>query len=305
MENITRTIYGNNVQAFLFMDKALTYPEYSTLNQKQNIHKDLLPDRTARPSLSYLAWGNRGHKLAVGADGIPYTDLVPHSATDSALYGQLPFVAREETNDLSSVERARYAHRIVKEAPNGLRYAMYYLRRLDKTNVVPTMYYTQVSNNQEDKRVFTPTAANMNPTPPLINNEGTNLISADYVSVDAIMTLSFTESEITEMINVAKIFHNNERLAIMSELALCTGVDRMVSVAGTGGSGSSSFNEAIVVQIAAFASVDYSLVNLRRKLDIELDVGSIEPLFQVTPADSSNTVMTTTNTTGRVATRTQ
>lgn len=289
MENINRTIYGNYIQACLFTDSAISYKEYTTLNQKHGILKDTLPASDSKPSLKYIAWGNKGHTLKVGADGIPYPDTVPHSATDAALYGQLPFVAREATNDLSLTERAKYAHRVVKNI-GGINYILYYLRRLDKTNMVPSMYYTQVSNNQEIKVGFVPTSANLNPTPPVIGNDGTNLISADYVSVESIMTIRFDEKEIAEMINVAKVFFGKEQLAIISEMGLCTGVDRMVTIPGTGGSGNSNFLEAIVAQVAAHAAVNYSLVHIRRDLAIEIDVGSIEPLFAVTPTDGANTL---------------
>lgn len=281
MENITRTIYGNYLQSCLFSQRAFNMFEYSTLNQKLGINTSIVPAGDNYPSLGYVAWGNRGHKLTVGGDGIAYPDTVPHSATDSALYGQLPFVLRDVDNDLSQADRMKYALRR-NEVHDGRNLVAYYLRRLDKSKQVPTMYYTQISNNQENKTQFWPTAQNMNPVPPVIDSEGTNLLSADYVSVESILTLIFDERELTEMINVAKIIYGKEQLAIMSELALCTGLDRIVSVGGT------QFNEAIAVQIAAHAAVNYSLLHVRRELAIEIDVGSVEPLFAVTPVDGAN-----------------
>lgn len=281
VENITRTIYGNYLQSCLFSRRPFNMFEYSTLNQKLGINKDIVPAAENYPALGYVAWGNRGHKLSIGADSIAYPDTVPHSATDSALYGQLPFVLRDIDNDISQVEQAQYALRR-NEVHDGRPLVAYYLRRLDKSKQVPTMYYTQVSDNQENKTQFWPTAQNLNPIPPVINSEGTNLISADYVSVESILTLVFSERELTEMINVAKILYGKEQLAIMSELALCTGLDRMVTVQGR------QFNEAIAVQIAAHAAVNYSLLHVRRELAIEIDVGSVEPLFAVTPVDGAN-----------------
>lgn len=292
MEHITRTIYGNYLQSCLFSARDFILREYSTLNEKLGILKDVDPGRNSPPSLGYVAWGNRGHTLKVGADGIPYPDTVPHRATDAALYNQLPFVLRSVDNDIAPAVRANYALRRL-EVHDGVQYIAYYLRRLDKSKMVPTMYYTQVSNNQENKVQFLPSASNLNPTPPVIDNEGTNLISADYVSVESILTLLFSEQELTEMINVAKIIYKKEQLAMMTEVALCTGVDRMISIPATGNQPAANFQEAIAVQIAAHAAVNYSLLHVRRELAVEIDVGSIEPLFAVTPLDGANVLGST------------
>lgn len=284
MENITRTVYGSHVQTCLFFGKPVTFKDNSTLNQKFSILHDTLPSTTDRIALGGLVWGNRGHRMEAGADGIPRNQIVQHRATDAGLYGQMPFALREINNDLTAAQRANFALRR-QESHNGTLYWAYYMRRLDATGLTPNMYYTEVTAGTggepvENITAFVPTAANLSPTPPAISNTGTNVISADYVSSRAHLTIKLTEADVAEMLNVAKVIYGDESYAIISELGLCTFANKQINAPSYGG-GTFSFSEAIGVQIAAHVATYSSLMFNNTGAEIEMEVGANEPLFAI------------------------
>ena len=276
MENITRTVYAASVQTNLFLKTAQAYPENSTLNEKFGINSRILPAATDTPSLSCYCIGNRGHQSVIGAEGIPKTEPVQHRATDAALYGHIPFVMRPINNDLSQTDRAKYALRL-EEVHDGVRYAVYYARRLDKTNTVTQMQIKTVSNGVETTTPFVPNSSNLNPTPPVIASSGVNTTDGSYVSAVAALTISITEAEAAEIINVAKVLYGDEGYAIISEIGLVTGVDKVVQITST--AGNFTMNEVIVAQIASFAPAMIPLNFNPTGADIVLNVGATEPLL--------------------------
>lgn len=281
MQNATRTVYGAYIQTCLLLGVPPVYPEHSTLNEKFGIQSGVLPTSEQFPRLRYYTIGNKGHQLVVGAQGIPKPEPVQHRATDAALFGHLPFVLRPVANDLTAGERARYALRR-EETHEGVRYAAYYLRRMDMTNVVPAMEYKVVSGGTEQTSPFVPNSSNLNPTAPQVNNTGVNVTSGDYVSASGRLGLIINEAEAAELLNVAKVIYDDEGYAIISEIGLCTGVDKVVQVTSSAG-GTFNFNEAIGVQIATHVSGMYPMVFSNTGVTIALNVGATEPLLALNP----------------------
>lgn len=277
MESVTRTVYSSYIQTCLLLGLPPAYAPNSTLNEKFGILPATLPTQTERPKLGYYCIGNKGHQNVVGAESIPKPEPVQHRATDAALYGHIPFVLRPIADDLTSVERARYALRR-EEVHNGETYVAYYLRRLDLSNVTPIMQSKTVNDGVENTTPFVPNSSNLNPTPPDINNTGVNVTSGEYVSASALLALSLTEEDANELINVAKVLYNDEYYAIISEIGLCTGVDKVVQVSGSQG-GTFNFNEAIGVQIASHIPAMIPLKFSNTGTSISLAVGATEPLF--------------------------
>lgn len=289
--NVTRTVYGAAVQTSLLLKLPFSFPEFTTLNQHLGIQKDTLPNTTDQPSLGCYVWGNRGHTMEIGADGIALNEVVQHRATDAGLFNQLPFVLRELNADLTQAERAKYTLRR-QEEHGGVSYYAYYGRRIDKTNMRTGIYYTQVQNGVPVVTSFVATQANLTPSPQQISNSATNLINADYVSARARMTLSLAESEVAEMLNVAKIMFNDERYAIVSEIGMCTHVDKQVNASAFGG-GTFIFNEAIGTQIAAHVATYNPLLQTNTGVQIEMDVGVNEPLYALSALDGITTLAIT------------
>lgn len=287
--NITRTIYGAAVQTNLLLGLPQSYPEFTTINQHLNIQKNTIPSVADKPNLGCYIWGNRGHTVIAGIDGIPLNDVTQHRATDAGLYGQLPFVLRETNQDLTSTERSKYVLRR-QEDRNGVLYFAYYGRRLDKTNLSTTLYYTQVADGVGQVTVFEPKQANLTPSPQQLSNTATNLINADYVSAKVRLELELTEADVTEMLNVAKVIYDDERYAIISEIGICTNVDKNINAPAFGG-GTFMYAEAIGVQIAAHIATYNSLLQSNTGIKIAMNIGLNEPLYALSTTDGSSTIV--------------
>lgn len=280
MENITRTAIGSLLQTYLLMGLNYRYTEKTTLNEKFDIQSGVIPAAGINPALRYFTIGNGGHRMAVGADSIAIPDPIQHRTTDCALFNHLPLVLREPTQDLTAVERAKYALRR-EETHQNRRYIAYYAKRLTTDNVVPAMeYHTVTSGGGDQVAPWVPDSSNLNPTPPQLSSEGVNVISGDYVSITAKVNLVLTAQDAAELLNVARVIYDDERLAIISEIGLCSGVDKPVTT------GTLTYNEAIGVQVCAHYSSIYPMKYNQNGIDLILDIGATEPLFALQASTS-------------------
>ena len=279
MENIVRTVYNSYIETVLLLDLDFNMVENTTLNEKFGVQSGIAPGDGVIPSLKYFAIGNGGHKLTIGSDGLTKTDPVQHRATDAALYNHIPFVLRELTNDIDAVERAKYALRR-KETYNGITYVAYYLKRLDLTDVNATTEYINITDGVQVVSGFTPNSSNLNPTPPELSSTGTNVASGDYVSATAKVAITFTADEVTELLNVANVMYSDSGYAIISEIALCTGVDKTAQSPAADGA-TINVNEAISVQVASFINTFFSLPYTNEGCNTSLDIGVCEPILNI------------------------
>lgn len=278
MDNIVRTVYSSYLQTCSLLNLPFELKANTTLNEKFNVQSKVAPTADQDPSLGYFAIGNGGHRYITGADGISVPEPVQHRATDAALFNHLPFVLREPQLDLTPAQRANYALR-KQVTYNGKSYWAYYLKRFTRDNVKAAMEYRVVNNGVTVVSPFVPNASNLNPTPPDLSTSGVNVVTGDYVAATAKFELNLTAEDVVELLHAAEVIYDNDAYAIISEIALCTGVDKVVSVPGV--SGNFNFNEAIAVQVATFCSIHSAVKFSQNGLQIVLDVGSAEPLFNL------------------------
>lgn len=288
MKTITRSIWGSALQTSLLMGLPHVAPANSTLNEKFNFLPGVKPDAAKIPTIKYFCIGNGGHRNAIGADGAPYTAPVNHRASDAALFRHMPFVLRTMDNDLSVTERAKYAGRRIEEH-GGRNYFAYYLRRLDLTNTVPQMQHTTVNEGVATTVPYAPTGANLNPTAPEMPSAGVITTSGNFLSTSGVVKISFTEQDIAELVEVARIMYDNEYMAVISEIGLCSGVDKTTTGSGAG---NTQFNylEAIAVQIATFITAYYSMGFTNKGFDFEVELGATEPMLSESDAVSATYV---------------
>jgi hypothetical protein len=276
MENIVRTVYGSALQTALLLGRPTVILPNTTLNEKLNIQATTAIGLTDRPKMQYITIGNGGHRTISGPNGITKPEPVQHRSTDAALYNHLPFVLRKLNNDLSAVEKAKYGLRRV-EVHDGESYYAYYLKRQDLNETVIGLLYNTVVDGVTTSREFLPTASNLNPTPPDLTQPGVNVTTGDYVTAVAKAPFVMTENEAEEFLNVATVIYGDPGYAIISEMATCSGVDKLVSVEGGG-----SFNEVIGCQIVSFINTFFALSFSNGGISVELEVGATEPLFVLT-----------------------
>lgn len=275
MRTITRTIYGARLQSLQYFGLPYTHVNHTTLNEKFDIFPDQRPEPGEMPRNRYFVIGNRGHRNAVGADGFPLTDELQHQPSDGALFSHLPFILRRVSEDLSPSERAKYCLRKAVTF-NATNYYAYYGKRLDLAQSEPSMLSNVVDLGNTTTTPFIPSGANLNPTIPNIPPTGAVVTSGDYLSVSTLIDLSLDEADIAELMEVAAIIYGDEKYAIVSEMGVVAGVDKILT-----GPGGVNYNEVVEAQITTHITDYHALKYSNNGLKLTLDVGAVEPLLVV------------------------
>lgn len=276
MRIINRTIYGSALQTALFFDIPLEVKPNTTLNEKFGILENFTIEEGTRPKVQYMCIGNGGHKFVTDADQIPYSTPIEHKASDAALYNHLPFVLREVSNDLTITQRERYALR--KEVTiAGVDYYAYYLKRLTLEEQVQTMNYISIQNGNENITEFVPSTDVLSPEHPAITNDSVENLNANYLSTSVIVDLTFNEWEVQELINVAEVMYGSSDKAIISEIGLCSGIDKVTT--GSLVNDTVNYKEAVAVQVASFISGYYTVGYSNQGFELEIEAGATEPLI--------------------------
>lgn len=267
--NTVRTIYGNAVQTASLLGIPYSPLVNSTLNERFSIESTAVLQQGQVPLLKYMCIGNGGTSTIIGSDGTVLDVVLPHDSTDAACFKHLPFVLRETTNPLTTNEEAKYG--LKKQVTyNGITYFAYYLKRVDLTNVAINLQKRNINNGVVTSVPFVPNTSNLNPTPVNINNNGTNVISSDYAVATALLSIEFTQQDCNEIVNAATIIYGREEYGFISEIGLCTGVDKVLP---------NGFKEVICAQVATFIGTKQYLFYNRNSFTQELDIGVNEPTF--------------------------
>ncbi len=137
-----------------------------------------------------------------------------------------------------------------------------------------------VTDGVSNTVAFIPDSSNLNPTPPPLDNSGVNVVSGDYVTATARVGLVFTEADINELLNVAEVLYEDDDYAIISEIGLCSGLDKLVTATGANNT-SFNFQEAIAVQVVSHINTFLQLKFTNTGTTVLLDVGATEPLFSI------------------------
>lgn len=273
MENVTRTLYGQMLQTAQFSNLPFDLIPNTTLNEKFGVQAGVAPAST--PSVGYYCIGNGGHSLQSGAQGIALIKTLQHSSLDAALFKHLPFVLRATNNDLTVDERRKYALRTAVTY-NSTNYFAYYLKRIDMTGAAVAMKLQTNNNGSITTSTFVPTSANLDPTPAQLSTNGVNSLQGQYGLVSATLGLALTAAECQEILNAATIIYGDPAYAIISEIGLCSGVDKIVSLASGG-----QFNEVVACQIASHVSTMHVLQDSSTGVGGTLQIGAAEPLLVI------------------------
>lgn len=277
MRTITRTVYGARLQSLQYFGLPYAPVANTTLNEKLNIFPDQHPSNSEMPCNRYFCVGNRGHRNVTAADGAQYMDPLQHQPSDASLFGLMPLILRRVSDDLDIPTRAKYGLRRIEEH-GGLNYVAYYGRRMDFLGVSSQMLFNHVEDGVKTTSPFVPNSGNLNPIPPVIPPSGSVSTSGDFLSVSTKVSLSFNEFEIAEYIEAAKIIYGTESLAIVSEIGIVAGVDKILTDGGL------TYNEIVDAQITAFIDGYHQLNYTMSNLTIEADVGATQPLLEVISA---------------------
>lgn len=276
METVVRTIYSSLLSTAKLLNRPLTILPNSTLNQKFNLHANELPAINEYPVLGYIGIGNKGASYEVTSDSYVLTNPVPHLPRDASLYNFIPFVVRPINDDLSATERMRYRLR-VPVTVGTTTYVAYYLRTLNISDLIPSVELRNVNGETITTSAFTPTLSDLSPTPPVISNNNLNTPSGDYLASTARVTFTLNQSDVNNIMDACALLYGDPRYAVISEIALCTGVDKVLQ--GTFGATISNYTDTIATQVAAFIYQYHALTVNTTKVEIEFDIGGSEALL--------------------------
>ncbi len=295
-----RTIYGIRVQTALNLGLLLDMPQHTTINELLT-DPEIVPFQPSPVTLGMetpepydmntdskevreqlLVIGNLGHKANSGGTyGVDTMDPVPHLATDSGLFGMIPFVIRPFSDDLSPTYRKIYRLRKTMWY-NGELYVAYYGRKLTVDSVTPEMTITDVSNGISQTRPFVATANNSKPKPRPIEGNGDGSFVKTVANVDVL----FGPQEVTWLREVGQILFGNPNKGLVSELAFCSCVDKPVTKRYPGSGTQNPSNvpvgeryEVVGVQVNTFVST-YLTPNLNGGFGGTYNLGGEDPLFQ-------------------------
>lgn len=279
-EIITRTVYGAGLQNALLLRRPYTILPNSTLNQALAIQHPSTIAAGVYPQVGYYAIGRKGtRRLNHTESGVGYDAPVKHRPRDAGPFEIVPFVLRLITDDLPEVERNKYALRR-QEEHGGLQYYAYYLKRLDLSNTTIDYSLTTVVGGVENSVPFVPNSGDLSPTQPVLppSTSTPALEDGDFLEVSSPVPVVFSAQDVQEYYNVCSVLYGDPLFSVVSEIAVCSGLDRVVNVQTTGGA-TIPFNEAVGVQITHFISTYYSLAFVSTGFDMTFDIGATEPML--------------------------
>lgn len=276
MESVVRTIYSAHLQTCKLLDKPFTVVPNSTLNQKFNLFADQVPSVGEYPKLGYVGIGNKGTTYEVVSGNYLLTTPIPHLARHSSLYNHIPFLVRHLFDDISAADRLKYRLRVPFTIGSD-QYVAYYLRTLDATNVVPSIELRNVNDGIITNSPFVPDLSDLSPTHPVLSNPDLNNPNGDYLASTAKLSFKLNQLDIAEIMEACALIYGDPRYAVINELCLVTGLDKVQS--GVFGGVTTNYTDVISAQIAAFISQNHILTESTSEIEIGLNVGSVEPLL--------------------------
>ena len=277
MENVVPTIAAAHLQTCKLMKKPFTLLPNSTLNQKYGIYQDELPATNEYPGLAYIGIGNKGATYELAPGNFLLTTPVPHLPRHAALYNMIPFVVRPANDDLAASERLKYRLRVPMTTGGGQNVVAYYLKPLDLSNTTPAVELRNVNDGVVTTDPFQHALSDLSPTHPVISNVNLNNPNGDYLVSTAKTVFLLDQSDITNIMEACSILYGDPRYASINEVALVTGVDKVVQ--GVFNGVASNYTEVIAAQIAAFIAQNHILTASTKEVEIGLNIGSVEPLL--------------------------
>ena len=279
MQEFVRTVHGAALQTAQLLGKPVVIKPNTSLNQKFEIQEATAIADTDVVSMKYVTIGNGGTKVVQGVNGISRLKAVQHEPRHAALYNHLPFVLRLPNNDLDAARRSKYRlRRYITQ--DGTTYVAYYMKVLDLDQTSPQLELRTVTNGVTTSVPYTASLSDLNPTPPTVDDTVLTT-TGNYIAATAKVPFTLDSWEIEEFLNVCNVIYGDDSYAVISEIGVCSGVDRAVT--GDFNGTSAGYTEAIGTQICTFISTSIPVKFINTNFTLMLDTGSLEPLLELTP----------------------
>lgn len=266
------------------------YVKYTTVNEALDIQANLHPGPDERVTLGILMIGTGGHTCKAGSNGKPRIAPRNHTAENLSLFEPAPFVMRPVEEDLPLADRNRYALRKEVEVDGKLYFAYYGFRLvITKESFIPEVVKVTNVNGVEEEIPYNPDSNNIFPEPVELPENGAVVASDVQLRVSAPINIFFDTNVVAEFVEACKILNGgDETTAVISELAICTGANRVVSVNGT--EGNIQFNESIGTQVYCHAAEMLALYYNKKEANFTIDLGAQIPLISVRSIPTIQTI---------------
>lgn len=238
-ERTVKTLIGNQRNLEAHYGAQMLNDSRTTLNHKYQVQSGVVP--TMYPTIKYAGIGIRGKRNV--DDGF-LTEPNEVSARNMDLYTPIPFRVVPATQDLIPSERALYRMRQPMRVGNT-DYIAYWLKALVFSS--SSVQFTRTDPTSLVETEYALDYTDLTPTPPVPSVNGVITDSAAELNVSLAASFGVTGAEVVESVNV--LYAGDLRYAVVSELGLYTGEDKVVQATGADGV-SFNYTEAMFVQLA-------------------------------------------------------
>lgn len=285
-KNTQKTVHHTNLELVRALSVQFIPQPFSTINQHMNV---LVAESQAAlppgeyPTVQYLAIGRGGHTVMTDAGtNATLVDILRHGPTDARLFEHIPFIIRETASPLTATEREDYRMRTV-ETIGGTEYEIYWMKKIQVASTQPEMTVFTIEDGEViQSDPYVPSNNSQNPQPIVVDNNDLNLADGRYISVKSAVNLSFDTNDIEEIITACEVYYgtqispgtNASSFATISEIAVCSGVDLIVTPAS---GGEPAIKEVTHAQVANFIGTELPLQAHPKSLALDYGLATTQP----------------------------
>lgn len=290
MNSIQQTFLSIENMLYAITGVQNTVHRYSTVNERLDILPTAAIGGADKVKLGVLVIGSGGHTCTPGSGGTPRTIPRNHTAENLSLFNPVPFVLRPIEEDLTLSERNKYCLRKEITVAGKVYFGYYGLRlNINKDNFKPTAVRLTKANGVEEEAPYELDSNNIFPEPISLPVDQAVVASDVQLRVTAPINIRLDYNAVREFVEACKIMNDgDETTAVISEMALCTGADRVVSVPGT--DGTIQFNESVATQIYCHNADMLALYYNRKEVNLTIDLGAQIPLISVESIPTIQTI---------------
>lgn len=274
-----RTMYNMELQLAQMFGKEYKFKNNTTLNQ----YLDILPDddypANTYPTVKYLTIGVGGDPAIEDPTVYPYSQ---HSPMDAGLFKMIPFVLREEHNDLDFFSRQKYRLRKMVTI-NGVNYYAYYLKVLDpNSEIVLKDDFYQISRRSGSSTLDVYPLETKDPLNPKPVTKVDKILSPNSSCVTKLCSVIF-ELKYAELVELREVFRILQiDTPTITEVGLCTGVDVIQqdnTIESVGAQIGFNFGINLDLQMS-FNNVTSADPDVDQSTYVVFELGGTEPLYE-------------------------
>lgn len=272
---VQRAFNPSELLTAMYLGKPYSPKANSLLNTLWGVYPDERPQENEYPRLGLFGVGGGAHQLVSKESGGSSPMSTPIYATDNGMNNPLPLVVRELTNDLTPIERQRFAMREVREI-DGVMYAIYWLRWINLDNVQQVSELEIVEDGEViSRKPYNPAPESLEP--PLRSYDDESLsTSRQRITTYFQIPVTFDAADTAEFVNACTVMTGDPTTAVISEIILASAVPRELPIQSA--TGNEVMREAICAQQNAHCSTYHVLYATSTGFNMDIKTGAGEPV---------------------------